>query len=101
MRFFSRLVFICNGCFIASIILRLIEVVKRKEGNLDPAIGVQALQGSLVILGYSAIFLNFIFFVWALVGLARGRMKNIPRWLLWFNLVLFPLQVWYFFFANF
>ncbi len=101
MRFFSRLVFICNLCFLASIVLRLIELVKRGDGNLNPAIGVQALQGTLVILGYGAIFLNVIFFVWAIVGLAGGAVKNVPRWLLWFNLLLFPLQIWYFFFANF
>ena len=101
MRFFSRLVFICNICFLASIVLRLIEMVKRKDGNLDPAIGLQALQGTLVVLGYGAIFLNAIFFVWVLVGLGRGSFKNLPRWLLWFNIVLFPIQIWYFFFANF
>ena len=101
MRFFSRLVFICNLCFLASIALRLIEMVKRREGNLDPAIGLQALQGTLVILGYGAIFLNIIFFVWALVAMANGGVKNVPRWLVWFNLLLFPVQVWYFFFANF
>ncbi len=101
MRFFSRLVFICNLSFLASIVLRLVEMVKRNQGNLDPAIGLQALQGTLVILGYGAIFLNLIFFVWALIGLAGGSLKNIPRWLLWFNLVLFPVQIWYFFFANF
>ena len=101
MRFFSRLVFICNLCFLASIVLRLIEMVKRKDGNLDPAIGFQAFQGTLVVLGYGAIFLNAIFFFWAVVGLARGSLKNLPRWLLLFNLVLFPVQIWYFFFANF
>ena len=101
MRFFSRLVFICNLCFIASVVLRLVEMVKRNQGNLEPAIGVQALQGTLVILGYGAIFLNVIFFIWALVALARGKANPLPRWLLWFNLALFPVQVWYFFFANF
>jgi hypothetical protein len=25
----------------------------------------------------------------------------IPRWLVLFNLVLLPVQVWYFFFSNF
>lgn len=101
MRFFSRLVFICNLCFLASIVLRLIELVQRKGGNLNPAIGLQALEGTLVILGYGAIFLNVIFFVWAMVAFARGGFKNVPRWLVWFNLVLFPVQIWYFFFANF
>ncbi len=101
MRFFSRIVFICNLCFLASIVLRLVEKVQRKDGNLDPAMGFQALEGTLVILGYGAIFLNLIFFIGAIIGLARGSLNNIPRWLIWFNLLLFPVQVWYFFFANF
>ncbi|RYZ18770.1 MAG: hypothetical protein EOO10_25265 [Chitinophagaceae bacterium] len=75
--------------------------MKRSNGNLEPAIGVQALQGTLVILGYGAIFLNVIFFIWGIIAFARGGAQAVPRWLFWFNLLLFPVQVWYFFFANF
>ena len=101
MRIFSRLVFICNLCFLASIVMRSIEVAKRSKGDLDPAINIQALQGTLVVLGYGAIFLNIAFVVWAVWALATARSRNLPHWLVWFNMLVLPVQIWYFFFSNF
>lgn len=101
MRFFTKLVFICNICFIASILLRFIEMYKRSKGNNEPAIPLQPLESMLVVLGYGAIFLNTAFFLLWLLWLARGKIKLIPRWLILVNLVLLPVQVWYFFFSNF
>lgn len=101
MRVFSKLVLICNVCFIASVILRLVEMLKRSKGNYEGAIQLQPLESMLVVLGYGAIFLNVIFFILAVYFLARNNLKNVSRSVVWFNLVIFPVQVWYFFFSNF
>lgn len=101
MRFFTKLTFIFNCCFIAAAILRLIEMGKRSKGNLDAAIPLPAVEGLLVTLGYTAIFLNAVYVVFYLFRLATRKPGFSPRWVVLFNLIMFPVQVWYFFFSNF
>ena len=99
MRLFSRLVFICNICFILSVILRLVELSKRTRGDYSSALGFQPLESTLVILGYGAIFLNFIFVLMAIYRLVTKKLMG-PRWLVLFNIIMFPLQFYYFFYSN-
>ena len=100
MRLFARVVFICNCCFIIAVILRLVEQAKRAKGNFNGAIPFQPLESTLVILGYGAIFINIVFVFISLYLLLRKRLHSLPRWLVLFNLAIFPLQVYYFFFSN-
>lgn len=100
MRIFSKLVFICNLCFLAAAILRLVEIQQRAQGNLNGAIPYQPLEATLVILGYGAIFINVIFFVLAAVFFRRPFVQAVSPKTRWFNLLIFPLQVYYFFFLN-
>ncbi len=101
MRIFSKLVLICNLCFVAAVIMRLIEMGRRAKGNLDAAIPIQSLEATLVLLGYGAIFLNIFFLFAVLIQLLRGNKQSLPRLLVLVNLVILPVQVWYFFFSNF
>ncbi len=101
MRVYAKLVFICNLCFIAAVIFRFIELARRTSGDLNAVIPLQPLQSTVVVLGYSAIFLNGIFFIFSLVGMISRKMPATARWLLWLNLILFPIQIWFFFFFNF
>ncbi len=101
MRFFSKLVFILNVCFILAAILRLVEMAKRSQGNLNAAIPLPAVEGLLVVLGYSAIFINAIYLIVYLFRRVAGKINLAPRWIVLFNLVMFPIQVWYFIFSNF
>jgi len=100
MRFFSRIVLICNCCFILAVFLRYVEIVKRAAGNGDGAIPFQPLESTLVILGYGAIFVNIIFVFLSIYLLLIKRIKLIPRWIVLFNLLMFPLQVYYHFFYH-
>ena len=101
MRFYSRFVLICNVCFIVAVILRFVEKYKRARGNFDSVIPLQPLESSLVILGYGAIFVNIVFVFLSLYLLATKKLAFIPRWILLFNLFIFPVQVYYFFYSNF
>jgi len=101
MRIFSKLVLICNICFIVAVVLRLIEMGRRAKGNFDAAIPLQPLQGTLVLLGYGAIFLNILFLFAMLVYFMRGRKQTTSKLVILVNLILLPIQVWYFFFSNF
>ncbi len=101
MRFFSRIVLICNVCFIIAVILRFVELLKKEKGDFDSAIPLKPLESTLVILGYSAIFVNLIFFFFTLYLLATKKIKLIPHWIVLFNICILPLQVYYFFYSNF
>jgi hypothetical protein len=101
MKIFSKFVFICNLCFVASVILRFAENAKKKTGNFDGHILLKPLESTLVVLGYGAIFIN-LFFVLACVYLFTvKKVKQIPLWIVIVNLVFFIVQVYYFFFSNF
>lgn len=101
MRFFSRIVFICNICFIIAAILRLVEMSMRSNGNSNGAIKFQPLESTLVILGYGAIFLNVFFVFLSIYWASTKRLGLLPRWLVVINLIMFPIQVYYFFYSNF
>ena len=101
MRFFARIVFLCNICFIASVILRFVEMKNNAKGNPNLALKFQPVESTLVVLGYSAIFLNLFFVIFSLYWFATKKINFIPRWIVLFNLVMFPIQVYYFFYSNF
>jgi len=101
MKFFSRVVFICNCCFIISVVLRLYENAHKKNGNFNGAIQIQPLESTLVVLGYGAIFINFIFNIFLFVLFVTKIKPDVAKWLTWTNFLLLILQVYYFLFSNF
>ena len=96
MRFFSKIVFICNICFIASVILRYIEINADKAGKNPNVLGFQPLESTLIILGYGAVIFNFIFLLSYLIAYLFKKGMSVSKWMLLFNLVLFFIQLIYF-----
>ena len=96
--FFSKIVFICNLCFIAAVILRWVENANKKKGNFDGAIKLQPLESTIVVLGYSAIIFNLIFNLVLLIIFLLKKEQHLPKWLIWFNFLILITQVYYFFF---
>ncbi len=96
MRIFARLVFLCNICFLITVVLRFLE---RKGSNpvSDGLAAIQPLENSLIILGYGAIILNFIFVFVTGTGKLFKRSFAVPGWIIWFNIILLVLQFFYFF----
>lgn len=102
MRFFSKIVFICNCCFIAAVILRFVENANKKKGNFDGNIILQPLESTLVVLGYGAIFINLVFNLFVLVMLSQKKsVFKIPKWIIWTSFIFFIIQIYYFFFSNY
>ena len=97
MRIFSRLVFLCNLCFIITVALRFMERKKTPNPVSDGLSAIQPLENSLIILGYGAIILNFIFALAFLIGLLLRKRTVVPLWLIIFNFLLLAAQVLYFF----
>lgn len=100
MKFFARLTFICNVCFIIAVVLRAVEMGRRKSGNYEQVIPLPAIEGTLVILGYGAILLNVFYVLITVIRLLARKQFPDPSWLTWFNLLLFPVQVWFHFFYQ-
>jgi hypothetical protein len=96
MRFFSKIIFICNICFIAAVIFRYIEINADKAGKNPNVLGFQPLESTLIILGYGAVIFNFIFLLSYLIAYLFKKGKLVPKWILLFNLVLFIVQLIYF-----
>ena len=102
MRFFSKIVFICNCCFIAAVILRFVENANKKKGNFDGNIILQPLESTFVVLGYGAIFINLVFNLFVLVMLSQKKSDfKISKWLIWTSFIFFIIQIYYFFFSNY
>ena len=100
MRLFSKFAFLCNCCFLIAMILRWVEMLKRSKGNFNGAIPFQPLESTLVVLGYSAILFNLIFCLWMIIRFLTKSGTALPKWMLWFNLLLLPAQVTFFFFMR-
>jgi len=100
MRFFSKIVLICNVCFIIAVVMWWIESSRRVVGNYNGVINFQPLESTLIVLGYSAILVNLIFIILCLLWLVTKKIKLIPRWIVIFNLLIFPIQVYYHFFLH-
>lgn len=96
MRFFSKIIFICNICFIAAVIFRYLEINADKAGKNPNVLGFQPLESTLIILGYGAVIFNFIFLLSYLIAYLFKKGMSVPKWILLFNLVLFFVQLIYF-----
>ena len=100
MRFFSKLTFICNICFIAAVIYRFADVAKQENRHLNALMPLEPLQGSIVLLGYGSILINFIFILFALTGKKGLIAQSFSQKIFLANLSFLPLQIGYFFFFN-
>lgn len=100
MKIFNKLVLICNICCILAAVLRLVEISRKVKGVSGSLTPLPPVEGIVAILGYGAIFINFIFVLTFVILLLKGK-KIEPGWITYFNVIMFPLQVWYFFFSKF
>ena len=55
--------------------MRLYNNAHKKEGNFNGAIQIQPLESTLVVLGYGAIYINFLFNLF-LLGLFVTKTKH-------------------------
>ena len=101
MRFFARFTLICNLCFVASIPLRLMEINSKMNNATNGSVKLNPAISSIVVLGWIAIFINLFFAILFIARYSSKKMNGIPRWIVYFNLILLPVQIYYYFFSNF
>lgn len=96
MRVFAKFVFICNCCFVISVVLNKVEQAHKRTGNFNGVVQINGLESSLVILGYGAIFVNFIFNIFQLILLLSHSRQVVAPWLYWINFIFLILQLYLF-----
>lgn len=57
-------------------------------------------EGLIVVMGFAAVLLNAAFAFIVLYRKSIRRPINVAAFLLWFNLLLLPVQVWYHFISK-
>lgn len=73
-----------------------IEQAHKKAGNFNGLISINGLEGTLVILGYGAIFVNAIFNIFLLVLFITKSKQKVEAWLRWVNFLFLIIQLFYF-----
>lgn len=85
VRFFSRVAFICNICFLAASLTQWL-----------PALPDNALLSDIIILGYLvSVVVNLLVNLTIIMLAAIGRLRKtgVPVWLLIVNFVFFVVQI--------
>lgn len=100
MRFFSKIAFLCNLCFLVSIPLRMWEQAAPKTAKGSEVVTLQPLISSVAVLGVLAILVNLFFLLLFFYRYKWHRMAGVTRFILIFNLLVLPFQVYYFFFSK-
>ncbi len=83
-----------------AVILRFVEMFNKKKQQFTGVIKLQPLESSLVVLGYGAIVVNFIFHFIIIILILSKTKNQIPRWIIWANFLFFIAQIYYFFFSE-
>lgn len=96
--FLSRFTLICNIAFIVFITFGFFNAGSPGIESTDVALRVPFLKELIIILGFSAILVNFLMCLTYGILLSLGKRLLIPRWLSVINLSFLLLQIWYFFF---
>lgn len=99
MRVLSKIAFLCNICFLISVIFRFIELGKKSAGDHSHVIPLPYVEGILILLGYGAVFLNFIFMILLSIRTIM-RKPVLPRWLTLANVFFFIIQLYYYLIYN-
>ena len=81
--------------------MRLVEFGMRKGGNINAVIPLQAVEGTIVILGFIvAVLLNTAFVFIVLYRKSIRKILPVSTYIFWFNLLIFPVEIWYSFFVR-
>ncbi len=97
MRFFSKLVFILNLCFLITvgiIFYRNHFGAKLKE---DQFLVSNPIESTISVLGLIAVVVNVFFIVTFLAMYPMKKMNGIGKFVLYFNLIVLPAQIYYYF----
>ena len=88
--FINRVAFICNICFLAMFALKDIKGLQQHQN----------LMGTLFVLGFSAIVINFITLLTTSIAYLIGKKRSVPIYLFILNIVCFFLEYYFYFMLH-
>jgi hypothetical protein len=94
MRFFAKLMFIFNCCFLVA---AFFHYAKMYQTNADYPQPLNFLKGSIVLLAEFGWIINMVFVLMVTLRLLMRKPIAAPKWLWLFNVLVLPLQIYYFF----
>ena len=100
MKFFSKIVTLCNVGFIFVALYKLLQFTKDNHANNNAVQPTGILVGTAAILYVVAIIFSLVFAILVLIKKLRKQEINIPSLLILFNLLMLPIEIWYHFFNN-
>ncbi len=92
LRFFSKLVLICNGCFALSVLFRYAGKAREAESLAPLPLYLQW----VLILGMAALLLNLFFILTCAGYFAFRKPTGIARWLILLNAAFLVFQLLYY-----
>ena len=97
MRFFSKITVLFNACFLLYVVFWYMEKHNTYEGKSTQILPLPWLEGTFVILGYTAIVVNVLFLLLTFIFYSFKTEIKIPRWIISFNILIFCCQVYFHF----
>lgn len=88
--FINRIALICNVCFIAMYVLKMVKGIET----------YQFITGTVVILGYLAIWINLITILINAIFYIIGKKRLVPSSLFLLNIVFFLMEYYQFFIVK-
>ena len=97
MRFFSKITVFFNASFLLYVFFWYMEKHNTHEGNATQLLPLPWLEGTFVILGYTAIAVNTLFLLLTFIFYSFKSNIKIPRWIIIFNIIIFCCQIYFHF----
>lgn len=95
--FFSRFTFICNISFVLFVIFNKIEAKKAIVGGRDTVAAIPFFKDLIIILGFSAIVINFLMCLVYLFVIFARKSFLLPKWLAIINFIFLAVEFYFFF----
>jgi hypothetical protein len=95
MRFFAKLMFLCNCCFLVAASFHYAHLYQSAADFPQP---LNFLKGTIVIVAEVGWLFNLVFVLLAGVFLLLKKPLAVPKWLLVFNTAVLAFQIYYYFF---
>ena len=76
--------------------MRLVELSLRKGGNSDAVIPLHSVVASILVLGlFLSLILDVVFLFVVVLKKAVHKPLLISTFMLYFNLIMLPIEIWY------
>lgn len=96
--FFSKFTFICNISFVVFMIFNKIDAKKAIVGGKDTVVAIPFFKDLIIILGFSAIIINFLMcLVYLVTILVKKSAVIMPKWLAITNFIFLIVEFYFFF----